>query len=333
MFFCALMPNVFSALAEQNNNGKESAITVQDKLDIKVGANGDMVILGRVKNNSEDLLHSVEIVFDFIDPLEMIMETVTVPVKGKKEGILEGKESGNFLVKSSAPISTISSYKYSLRWKTSDLEEKEKDSEEKAVSIVGDIVPKVDEEGNMVIPGQVKNNSEDLLHSVEIVFDFLDPEEIPMGTVTVPVKGKLTGILEGGQNGNFLVKSGIPISTVGSYKYSIKWKTSNLEEKEKDSEESAVSLLGAIFPKADKKGNMVISGQVKNNSEDLLHSVEIIFDFLDSRERIMETVTVPVKGKKEGILEGGEKGNFFVKSKVPISSVKSYKHSVRWKSF
>jgi hypothetical protein len=47
----------------------------------------------------------------------------------------------------------------------------------------------------------------------------------------------------------------------------------------------------------------------------------------------METVSVYVKGKKEGVLEGGEKGSFFVKSKVPIASVSSYRHSVRWKSF
>ena len=224
LFFCALLPNVFSALAEQNNDDKESAITVQGRLDRKVGANGGMVILGRVKNNSENLLHSVEIVFDFRDAREMIMETVTVPVKGKKKGVLEGRENGNFLVKSSVSISTISSYKYNIRWKTSDFEEKEKNSAESAVSLIGDVVSKADEKGNMVISGQVKNNSEDLLHSVEIVFDFIDSREKILETVSVPVKGKKEGILEGGEKGIFFVKSKVPISSVRSYKHSVKWK-------------------------------------------------------------------------------------------------------------
>jgi hypothetical protein len=333
LFFWALLPNVFSALAEQNNDGEESAITVQGKLSRKISDNGGMVIFGRVKNNSADLLQSVEIVFDFIDPMGMILETVTVSVKGKMEGILEGGEDGNFLVKSSVPISAINSYKYTIKWQASDFEAKEKDNEENAVTVVGGIVPKSDTKGNMVILGQVKNNTDDLLHSVEIIFEFLNSDKKVMMTVTAPVLGKLEGILEGEENGNFFVASNLPILVVGSYKYSIKWKTSVLEDKDKDSEEDSVSLLGDIIPKTDEKGNMIISGNVRNNTDDLLHSVEIIFDFLDSGEKVLTTVTAPVKGKIEGALEGGENGSFFVKSEVPVSSVRSYKHSVRYKSF
>lgn len=105
------------------------------------------------------------------------------------------------------------------------------------------------------------------------------------------------------------------------------------QEQDNANKENAISILGNIVPKVDKKGNMVISGQVKSNSKDLLHSVEIVFDLLDSGKNILESRSVPIMGKQEGILEGGETGSFVVITSTPISSVKSYKYNINWKSF
>lgn len=105
------------------------------------------------------------------------------------------------------------------------------------------------------------------------------------------------------------------------------------QEQDNTNKENTVSVLGDIVPKVDKNGNMVISGQVKSNSKDLLHSVEIVFDFFDSGENILESRSVPIMGNQEGVLEEGETGSFVVITSAPISSVKSYKYNIHWKTF
>lgn len=102
---------------------------------------------------------------------------------------------------------------------------------------------------------------------------------------------------------------------------------------DKKTNKDAVTILDKIAPKADEKNNMVFAGQVKNNSEDLLHSVEIVFIIKDSEKKVLESITAAVFGKKEGILEVGEIGSFEAKSKVHISTAGSYEYNINWKTF
>lgn len=101
----------------------------------------------------------------------------------------------------------------------------------------------------------------------------------------------------------------------------------------KESKEKAITIIGDVVPKADENGNMVFAGQVKNNSKALLYSIEIVFDILDSGGKILDTVTAPISGKQEGILEGGKIGSFEVKTKIHISTAGSYEYNITWKTF
>ena len=109
-------------------------------------------------------------------------------------------------------------------------EKSEEKSKEEAVSIVGNVIPKADENGYMVFAGQVKNYTKDLLHSVEIVFEVLDEGGTILDSATASVSGKLEGILEGEEVANFEVKTKVHITTAGSYKYNISWKTFTTNE-------------------------------------------------------------------------------------------------------
>ena len=105
------------------------------------------------------------------------------------------------------------------------------------------------------------------------------------------------------------------------------------EKKEEKSKKEAISILGDVIPKADEKGYMVFAGQAKNNTKDLLHSVEIVFEVLDTKGNVLDYVTAPISGKNEGILEGEEVGFFEAKTTVHISTVGSYKYNINWKAF
>ena len=105
------------------------------------------------------------------------------------------------------------------------------------------------------------------------------------------------------------------------------------EKSKEQSKENAITILGKIVPKADENGYMVFAGQVKNNTKDLLHSVEIVFEVLDAGGKMLDSATAPVSGKLEGILEGEEVGFFEVKTKVHISTAGSYKYNISWKAF
>ncbi len=102
------------------------------------------------------------------------------------------------------------------------------------------------------------------------------------------------------------------------------------EEKSKD---DAITVLDKIAPKVDEMGNIILAGKVINNSKDLLYSIEIVFDILDFKGKTVDSTTVPIIGKKEGILEGGEVGTFEAGTRVHISNVGSYNYKINWKSF
>lgn len=101
----------------------------------------------------------------------------------------------------------------------------------------------------------------------------------------------------------------------------------------KEGKEEAITIVGNIAPKADENSYMVFAGQAKNNTKDLLHSVEIVFDVMDIGGKMLESTTAPITGKQEGILEGGEVGSFEVKTKVDIRTAGSYKYQINWKTF
>lgn len=101
----------------------------------------------------------------------------------------------------------------------------------------------------------------------------------------------------------------------------------------RDDKEKVITILGKIVPKADEKGYMVFAGQAKNNTKDLIHSVEIVFEVLDAEGKLMDSAIAPISGKLEGILEGEEVGFFEVKTNVHISTAGSYKHNINWKTF
>ena len=105
------------------------------------------------------------------------------------------------------------------------------------------------------------------------------------------------------------------------------------QAQEEESKNKTITIINDIVPKADEKGNIVFTGEVKNNTKDLLHSVEIVFEILDAKGKILESITVSIMGKQEGILEGEEFGNFEVKTNVRISDVDSYKYYMNWKTF
>lgn len=102
------------------------------------------------------------------------------------------------------------------------------------------------------------------------------------------------------------------------------------DEKSKD---DAVTVVDKIVPKVDETGNIILAAKVINNSKDLLFSVEIVFDILDSRGKTLDSTTVPIIGKQEGILEGGEVGNFEAETRVHISNVGSYNYKINWQTF
>ncbi len=102
---------------------------------------------------------------------------------------------------------------------------------------------------------------------------------------------------------------------------------------DKENKEKVITILGKIVPKADEKGYMVFAGQAKNNTKDLIHSVEIVFEVLDAEGKLMDSAIAPISGKLEGILEGEEVGFFEVKTTVHISTAGSYKYNINWKAF
>ncbi len=104
-------------------------------------------------------------------------------------------------------------------------------------------------------------------------------------------------------------------------------------EEQGPKKEKAISILGKIVPKADENGYMVFVGQAKNNTEDLLNNVEVVFDVLDGGGKILDSTTGPVSGRLEGVLEGGETGNFEIQTKALIRTVRSYKYNITWNAF
>lgn len=97
--------------------------------------------------------------------------------------------------------------------------------------------------------------------------------------------------------------------------------------------EEVVTVLDKITPGVDDKGNAVFTGRIKNNSEDILSSVEIIFNIESPQGMELETVASSIKGELEGTLKGGETGSFSVRSQTPINSMGAFKYNVKWKSF
>ncbi|MBI5187207.1 MAG: DUF4124 domain-containing protein [Nitrospinae bacterium] len=105
------------------------------------------------------------------------------------------------------------------------------------------------------------------------------------------------------------------------------------EEKNAMKEEEKVSVLDKIIPAVDDNGNAVFSGRIKNNSKEILSSVEIIFTVEDPQGKALEIVGSSVDGELKGTLKGGETGFFIVRSNAPINSMGAFKYNVKWKSF
>ncbi len=95
----------------------------------------------------------------------------------------------------------------------------------------------------------------------------------------------------------------------------------------------AISILGDVIPRAGEKGYMVFAGQVKNNTKELFHSVEIVFEVLDTGGNLLDSTTAPISGENEGILEGEETGFFEARTTVHISTAGSYKYKINWQAF
>lgn len=93
------------------------------------------------------------------------------------------------------------------------------------VSLMDKLVPDVDEDGNAVFKGKVKNNGRDILNSVEITLIIEDFQGKTLETVVAPVRGKLEGVLQGEEVGTFAAQSKTPIAAIGAYKCSIAWKS------------------------------------------------------------------------------------------------------------
>ena len=102
------------------------------------------------------------------------------------------------------------------------------------------------------------------------------------------------------------------------------------EEKEKG---EVVSIVGQTTPKVDAKGNLVFAGKVKNNTKEVLSSVEIVFNLMDRSEKVIKTITSPVSGQIAGTLKGGETGTYETITTVPYGEMGSYQYSINWKSF
>lgn len=101
--------------------------------------------------------------------------------------------------------------------------------------------------------------------------------------------------------------------------------------KEKDGE--MVSIVGQTTPKVDAKGNLVFAGKVKNNTKEVLSSVEIVFNLMDRSEKVIKTITSPLSGQIAGTLKGGETGTYETITTVPYGEMGSYQYSINWKSF
>lgn len=116
LIFWIIFPTLFLAHAEDEKS-KDDAITVLDKIALKVDEMGYVVMAGKVINNSKDLLFSVEIVFNILDFKGNKLDSTTATVIGKQEGVLEGGEVGTFEAKTRVYISSVGSYKYEINWK------------------------------------------------------------------------------------------------------------------------------------------------------------------------------------------------------------------------
>ena len=103
--------------AKDPQKGKDAKISILDKVVPIAGSEGNMVFPGRIKNNSKDTLHSMEIVFTVEDREGNALETAKSAVKGESEGTLKGGEVGTFEVKTAIPFNTIVIYKYNVQWK------------------------------------------------------------------------------------------------------------------------------------------------------------------------------------------------------------------------
>lgn len=95
--------------------------------------------------------------------------------------------------------------------------------EKEKVAVLDKITPSVDEKGNAVFSGKIKNSSKDILSSMEIIFTVEDPHGKVLETVAASVDGELKGTLKGGETGFFIARSNVLINLLGAFKYNIKW--------------------------------------------------------------------------------------------------------------
>ncbi len=105
------------------------------------------------------------------------------------------------------------------------------------------------------------------------------------------------------------------------------------EKNTQEEKDQKISILDKVVPTAGVDGNMVFFGRIKNNSKDLLQSVEIVFAIEGREGKVLEIAKSSIKGELEGALKEGETGSFEVKTKIPFNTVVTYKYNVRWKSF
>jgi hypothetical protein len=96
---------------------------------------------------------------------------------------------------------------------------------EEIVAVLDKITPGVDDRGNAVFSGRLKNNGTEILSSVEIIFNIEDSQGTVLETVGSSVKGELEGTLKGGEIGSFVVMSKTLINSMGGFNYNIKWKS------------------------------------------------------------------------------------------------------------
>ncbi len=94
----------------------------------------------------------------------------------------------------------------------------------KKITMLKKITSTVDEKGNAVFSGKIRNNSKELFSSMEIVFTLQDHDGKIFKKTSFTVSGKTTGVLKGGETGSFEARTGAPINSIGSYKYVVNWK-------------------------------------------------------------------------------------------------------------